>query len=491
MNTEALRKYFENYWGILALLVWGGALLGLNLVGLDRYGIEEQAARGLLLVWSVSDNIVNPIVTLGAPDFRALLFVPIGIYWPGSMLAAKIFSILLAFFAATLLYKWCVRNEGQESALLALALFVISPMLIQQIDALGAGIFLLISFAVANWLDKAYRAKPKVFGGWYFSQMLTVGVAITLHPVALALPLALALHWKRFPCEDKKSLHIYVGLVISIVVAMSIKGGWNDVQWISNPLAGLANALQGGVLLSAEDINWLAASLVISIIGLVIIVDKQFWLKDLLGLVLVLATLFGLLIGDANWALIVSALILFRGVPLLVRFNQSLNKTGLIGQRGLVVGVAFLASTFFMLQDKAQARDHFMQVLDAEDSLISKVAQIAADETVPFQAASQWPGRTMLVARRDVLGLPPAVREQEQFVKNIKMLTHIIFDPYKEKNSGLTAMLATSQGETETLTVEQAGVIIQIRNHQVELRNHRPAVETTGDQEKSAVHEAP
>ena len=62
------------YWVFLALLVWGGAILALHMLRLDTYGVNEGAARALLLSWSIVDQVVNPTVVMGFHDFRALLF---------------------------------------------------------------------------------------------------------------------------------------------------------------------------------------------------------------------------------------------------------------------------------------------------------------------------------------------------------------------------------------------------------------------------------
>ena len=65
-------------WGILAMIVWGGVILALGLVRFTPYGLDEGAARGLLLNWSIVDAIANPVVIFGLPDLRALFFVPPG-----------------------------------------------------------------------------------------------------------------------------------------------------------------------------------------------------------------------------------------------------------------------------------------------------------------------------------------------------------------------------------------------------------------------------
>src|SRR3569832_2365012 len=117
--TSTISRLLNRYWGIIVLLIWGGALLGLGLLRTAPYGLDEGAARGLLLIWSIFDKIVNPIVTLGIPDFRALLFIPLGAYWPGSPPAAKTTTAELATNAVTKPNRRSSRTADAEAALIA------------------------------------------------------------------------------------------------------------------------------------------------------------------------------------------------------------------------------------------------------------------------------------------------------------------------------------------------------------------------------------
>lgn len=54
-------------WGMLALLVW--AVATFLVLHRGPYGIEEEAAKALLLDWSVADHVANSIVTLGSRTF--------------------------------------------------------------------------------------------------------------------------------------------------------------------------------------------------------------------------------------------------------------------------------------------------------------------------------------------------------------------------------------------------------------------------------------
>src|SRR3569623_261194 len=202
--TSTISRLLNRYWGIIVLLIWGGALLGLGLLRTAPYGLDEGAARGLLLIWSIFDKIVNPIVTLGIPDFRALLFIPLGAYWPGSLLAAKIITVVLAFIAVTLFYRWSSRTADAEAALIASTLLLIAPQFINEIDSIDTGVYLLFALAVGNWLNTTYRTAQRAFSGWFFMQLLWVGITITLHPAGLAYPLVLGWAWYKDPLDPRQ-----------------------------------------------------------------------------------------------------------------------------------------------------------------------------------------------------------------------------------------------------------------------------------------------
>lgn len=476
MNQLAV-NLLEKYWGLLVCLIWGAGYLLFGLVSLGPYGLEEHAARGLLLNWTISDNVINPIVISEVPDFRALLFIPVGTYWSGSMLAAKVFSMLVGFFAITLLYHWTVRTANKETALIASALLLVSPMLMTQIDALASGAYLLMGFAIGAWLDRAYRAKEGYYGGWYFGQMIFVAVLITMHPVAVAYPLALLWYWQKNPLEHKNSRHMFVGLAIATSLAMTIRGGWDDIPWFTNPVESMARIMEGGVIWSIEDLAWAPAIIAAILLIVVLIADRRFLTKDLLGSIFFIAILLGLVCADKSWALIAITLLVYRGTFHLINLNQSTNKQSFIGQRGGVAIVAFVVATFFMLEGKSHAISNKIEALGPEDELIQQVARIAADESKPFRAASQWPARTMLAAKRDVFPLPPGDMSDEDFQASLKTLTHLVFDPFDPKFKPLAAHLANMSSDTETIALMTAGTIIEVRNHGL-TSNNRPKIIT-------------
>jgi len=460
---------FEKYWGYFALFAWIGLAIFLDLVRFTPFAIDEEAARGLLLTWTIADNVVNPIVIFGMPDFRALLYAPVGAYWPGNLVAAKIMSLTIAFIALTMLFRWSRRTTDSEVALIASALLLLSPIMITQVDSLSAGPYILMGFAFGAWLDTAYRKNDNYFGGWYFSQMLWVAILATLHPVALAYPIALAWHWYRNPHAIKKSRHVFVGLGITILLAVSMRIGWSGIDFFANPFSVLAEALQGSIIWSSTDLNWAPGIIAGALLALVISFDFKTLSKDLLSQMILVSIFIGLIMPDQSWALICIALLIYRGTYFVIKFNQSRKKTGLVGQRGIVMVLALIICAFFMLEDKKHALTIKHALLAPQDEMIQSLMIEAEDPLQPFRAASEWPGRTMLATKRDVLPLPPAIEDPEKMREAVKSVTHIMFNPFIEKNKALADSVSALGGETETLALFKAGAIIVVRDNNVPL----------------------
>jgi len=483
---------FEKYWGYFALFAWVGLAILFDLVRFTPFAIDEQAARGLLLTWTIADNVVNPVVIFGMPDFRALVYAPIGAYWSGSIPAAKVMALIVSFIAVTMLYRWSRRTTDPEIALIASGLLLISPSLIIQTDSLSAGPYILMGFAFGAWLDRAYRKNDAYFGGWYFSQMLWVAILATLHPIALAYPIALAWQWYKNPHAVKKSRHVYVGLGITVVLAVAMRAGWSEVSFFGNPFAALAESLQGAILWSEADLNWTPGLIAGALLVLIVLIDFKNLSNDLLSQMLLVSLAIGLFMPDQSWALIAIALLIYRGTYLLVKFNQARGKTGLIGQRGMVMAAAFVVSAFFMIQDRNHALTIKHAILAPVDELIQSLMVEAEDELKPFRAASEWPGRTMLATKRDVLPLPPAIEDSEKMLEAIKSVTHIAFNPFSEKNKPLSNAISALGGNTETLALFKAGAIISVRNNNVpQTTSQRLASERKKNAEAQQINDQP
>lgn len=451
-------------WGILAMILWGGTILVLGLIRFTPYGLDEGAARGLLLNWSIVDAVANPIVIFGLPDFRALFFVPLGLYWSGSIVAAKVYTLIIAFSAILLFYNGSRQTISNESALISSALLAISPIMLTQADAIGVGPYLLLVFGLGVWLDKTYRASPRSSGGWLFMQLLLVGICVTLHPMGLAYPLALLWRWYKDSSQETVSInhrkHILVGVPIAALVLLVMREGWNLMHWWSNPFTALSMI----IAVDPSEEPGLAGGIIFAALLLVIVVtERRALLGSLMGNMLLLGVLIGLTTADAAWAMIGLALILYYGIPRLIAVNQGVNKNSLMGQRGLVMVVMIITATVFMLNIKDYRQVLQDDILSPEDQLIRLLSHEAADTKQAFRAASQWPGRTMIACKRDVLPLPPPAKEGEDFLKTIKGITHLMFNPYQPTYRELGRTIAQLGGATQTVALQQGGVIIKIR----------------------------
>jgi len=473
MNNWFLRIP-QKYFAYFALLLWGA--LSYMLLNKTLYGIDEGAARALLLVWSVADDVVSPIVTLGLPDFRAIFFVPVGYLWVGNIVAAKIFSMLVMSCAVWAIYRWRQRSGDSESALLATGLLLISPLLIDQIDTISVAPYLLITFALGAWLEQNYRDAPHAFGGMYFSQIFLCMVSVTLHPIGLAYPLVLLWTWYRNPSDAKHKNYFFGGITFVVIFTLLLTLGWNHTEWFTNPIRSLSSLLSGSP--GTEDsgvFRWISGIGVFVILLLVIWKQAGKLWADFLGRTLLAALVIGISVGDEAWSIIALTICLYWGLPLLLptRTNWS---SGFWGQRGLAMLLLFILSTTFMLADKAHYQTVQAGYLSPRDSLIKALAEDSGnflnEETSqnppakkPVRVASQWPGLTMLACRCDALPLPPTAKDSEALIAMLRGVNYLIFDPRDPVNSSLSHNLATMEaGQVETVALQPGGVIVEIKS---------------------------
>ncbi len=459
-----LSKIQPRYQALLILCLWGGILLFFNLVRLDPYGIDEGAALALLLNWSVADQIINPIVALGMPDFRALLFLPLGLYWPGSILAAKVFTIIIAFIAAMLLYNWSKKSVDDEVALLGTGLLLIAPLMIIQIDQIGVGIYLLFMLGIGSKVDEKQRTAERSIGNWYFIQMLLTAVIVSLHPIGLAYPAALAIRWMQEPIDKKRQQHNFIGISITIFIVLVMQAGWLDLAWFSNPLKTFSVAVSGIDISQFQEPNIFYGLVPLTLLAIMLIYDWRHLSSSTLGLSMLIVTVAGLFIADQTWAMIALSLLIYRGIDYLIKINKAIKTQSFIGQRGLVLFIIFIVATIFMLIDKSYAYQIANNELSPEDSLFQTLALETenADDTIAI--ASQWPARTMIAVKHAVLPLPPAAEDGEAFLKMIKGITYIIFSHNDINNYDLTRNIAEVSKQFETLPVQQGGVIVKLRD---------------------------
>lgn len=459
MPSDTLSRFIAHYWGFAVLLLWGGLALWLGQRA--PYGLDEGAARALLLNWSVAGDVVNPIVIFGVPDFRALIFIPLGIYWSGSLIAAKVFTLLITFAAATLLYRWSRRSLNQETALVATGLLLIAPLTLVQADALAAGPYLLLMFGLGVWLDLGYRAEPRPLGGRYFTQMLLVATTVTLQPAGLAYPAALLWHWYKNPLDTRQQRHMYIGVTLAVLFALLLQAGWHGLTWWRNPLEPLAAVLLGSGTEAGAAVT-VTGLLVAGLTVLIIALNVRKLLDDFMGAMLVLALLFGVAAADDAWAMLTLVVILYYGLPQLITLNESLGPPGYVGKRGGVFALLVIAATWFMTVDRNYYEAVQRGWLSPHDQLIHALVTEQADKK-SLRVASQWPARTMIACKCEVLPLPPAAKDGETLLTYLKGITHIVVDPAAPENRKLGLNIAEVGGRLETVALQPGGVILKVR----------------------------
>jgi hypothetical protein len=463
----------QKYWACLALLFWGAICF--MLLNKSTYGIDEGAAQALLLVWSVVDNVVSSIVTLGLPDFRAVLFAPVGFLWTGNVAAAKIFTILIMSVTAWAFHSWRRRSGDSEGALLATGLLLISPLLLNQIDSISVAPYLLFAFVLGAWADIKYRESPQAFGGMYFAQIILCLMSVTLHPAGLAYPLALLWSWYKAPINKKQQSYFFVGIIFTVVIGLILTLGWSHVGWFANPIKGLS-----GMLLGPSQTKGLGADKWISGLGMLFVLLVVIWKQaknlwaDFLGRILLVAFIISMLTGDETLGVVGLTICLYWGLPLLLQNDPDL-RGGFWQQRGVVLIMVFVVSTTYMMIDKTHYQNMLAGQLGPSDSLIkSFVEDIAslpndghkqnspADK--PMRIASQWPARTMLACRCDTLSLPPAAKDEQALFAMLQGLKYLVFDPRDPANRALSHNLALMDGgKVETVALQHGGVIVEIK----------------------------
>lgn len=469
---EGVKKWMPA--GILVL--WLVGILGLKVISPAAYGIDEAAARSLLLDWSVIDRLANPIAYSWIPDFRILLFAPVAVYWTGSILAAKVWMLMLAFGAVLLFYRWSRLLLGDETALFASGLLLFSPMLLIQAETLSAGPLLLLLFAVGAWLNNRYLASEKVLGGWYFLHLIVVVMLVSLHPAGLAYPMVLLLFWwGRRQQEPRRSKDMLIGTALACLFVLLMWAGWTSLDWFSNPFTALAKGVSTGFSPEPEG-HWGLAALLFLVWFCLLFAYHETLRRDLLAGSLALSTILGGVAADNSWALLVYVFVLYFGLHGLIRLHDRIDTPGWLSKRGGVMLALFVLANINLLGCKLHRQAVMDELLDSRSALLRLVsyeledqekeqARTADQGREEQKIASAWPGQTMLVLKRPVFPLPPASLNEKQLREYILDMNMIIFSPDSGRYPHLVRQLSTMATETYTLIREKGGVVIGV-NHQ-------------------------
>jgi len=467
-----LKNLLDRYGKYILLSLW--SILAFLLMRHSPYALDEGAAKALLLDWSISDEVASSVLTMGMPDLRALIWLPLSYLFSGQVLAAKIFTILVLAYTAWELYQWLYKNGQEEAALLATGLLLIAPLSIQQLDSLSIGTYLLASFALGHYLHGIYHEQKTAFNGHFFAQMALCAFAVSLHPAGLAYPASLLWLWHNKPLDQKQQRYFYIGIPLSVILILLLTLGWSDLHFWVNPAQSIVSILWGAPLepgLSTE--GWVLGAALLAIGASILAVYRKTLPKDLMGCCLFLGPLIGIMAADQAWAFLILALFLFAGLPILLRPYPYLLKHGFLMQRGWLWVLLLIISTLFMRGDRFHFYEIENKLLSAQDQLIQTFAedlntfreqQEAAKQAMPnIRVASQWPARTMIACRCDVLPLPPTASDPAAQLTMLKSINFLILAPADPKNLGLASNLARLTTEIATQSLQAGGVILAIK----------------------------
>jgi len=482
-----------NYWAYGALALWAAGAA--SLLNRTPYGLDESAARVMLFLWSFVEDLANPIVTLGVPDFRAVLLIPAGFAFPGNVFAIKLLTLAVAASAAVGMFRWFGRDGDPEAPMIATGLWLLSPQLIGQIDRISVEPFLLWVLIAGAFLERSYRARPMPFGGRYFALILLSPAAVTLHPSGIAYPLVIALSWITRPPPEGAgdgqatssgpkpffATGARIGLPVSVTAAaifgLWLAGGWPGVSWFGNPVTAATGAVLGWAQpAGANATTWIIGGTISLLVAASVWKRRSALWNDGFGCMVVAAAAISLLTGDSTWVMFSTLIILYWGFPLLLGLRLP-RMPVLLRERGLALVILVVLATLFMSQDRAR----FSLIrsgleLSAQDQLIRGLAELvkrsapepgARGDSLPakgLSVASQWPGRTMVACSCNTLPLPPVGGDENDLLKMLKGIDFIVFDPRNPANQSLSRNLALLGGQdAETVALQAGGVIVRVR----------------------------
>jgi len=464
-----ITKHIEpRHFGLLALC--GLAFLYMALFRYDAFGIDEGAARALLINWSIIDHVANATPLFGFPDLRAIMFIFLDLHWAGSLPAAKVFTLFMLLGSALMLYRWSEANDSSEVGTIATAMLLISPITIMQTDSLSPGVFLLFCFITTFWMNHYFQQTARTMSASFFIIILMSAFAVSLHPMGLAIPLALILLWLPRKGDSSNASHLdkrrtlFIGLGISTALLLFVRWGWDGLEHSQSHLASLGAVLTGSPILQATPPTGygLIVACLLSFVIAIYIYRRNF---ELFSLTLVMASLIGLFLPDHSWALIALTCILFLGLPMLVSAHRKTGIQNIIGQRGLIILLIIVCTSMFTSADKHYRMISQLKLKSDSDNLLATAASIARNHDAEFIMASQWPARTMLVTKRDVLPLPPQriLQDVDTFIEKTASVTHFMFDPNAAENKALSQIGARLIARMEAVEILPAGVILKVK----------------------------
>jgi len=457
MLSRILEVFQPRHLGLIGLCLLAWAYM--SLFRYDNYGIEEGAALAILMNWSIVHQIASPVAFSGVPDLRAVMFIPLDMHWAGSLIAVKVFTMYILFGTALLMYRWSKEVYSGESSMIATTLLLLAPISLIQTDTIGSGIYLLFCFVVIVWLNQMVRDSNKTLPSWFFLQLVMAALAISMHPMGLAVPLALTIHWWRNTGDIAKARWMTGSIAFITGFILFVRWNWYGMDEASSPLSILGDSILGSPLLHPPQFGFgiLIGALLLISIGM----HLYRRINDPVSIMLIAASLIGLLHADHAWVFIAWASTLYLGIPLLIEINQRIGSQNLMGQRGILLLVVMAVATISMLNTRQIGEISKNSLKGPADTVISVLEREAADLDAPFIAASQWPARTLLVCRRDVLPLPPADDDVATFRRQTAGLTHIAFNHHLKHLQALSRNAASMGDIFKSIAVYPGGVVLK------------------------------
>jgi hypothetical protein len=182
--------------------------------------------------------------------------------------------------------------------------------------------------------------------------------------------------------------------------------------------------------------------------------------------------LFGAVAADRTWGVLMLALLLYGGLPWLLRACAPLAGRGLLVQRGWLWLLLLLTCTSFMRAHKSDYEAGRDDLLSAQDQLIRAfvegVSSLQTGEraggqpAAPILVASSWPARTAIACKCDGLPLPPVAKDPEKQLAMMRGVSYMILADSTD-NRGLANNFAQLGPRVEVLSRQPGGVVLHFK----------------------------
>ena len=231
---------FQKKYVILLAIISGFFILGvmrLNDLSIytdsTRYIIWGNAfAHGHGLIDNTQPETESYIVN--APFF-AVILSPVFLFFPFSVLAAKIGTLTLASLAVFLLFIWSRKHLGENAALFLSFLFAFNPFtLVLSTEVLSETSFLVLIFIILILTDRFSENPPAPLQKWLF--LLLISVLPLVREIGFALPAAIILAFllsKRI----KESFTVFLAAALPYFI-------WTRYNTAQMPITSQSNNIQ-------------------------------------------------------------------------------------------------------------------------------------------------------------------------------------------------------------------------------------------------------